>query len=277
MLTQIFFLKKVLDIPVKFIEKKPITLLIEISKVGVALLWVANNPKKIIGAEVFSLAEQESMDNLLSSILAEIRQNKNKPEKIKLFYDTPESLLIPNTFFKNEIEAETLNLMFGEDDDTVVKSEQINELNIQHIYRISKNIESLLISNFPKAKFCHSTTKQLKTDVMVNSMICMMFNNVIKVFLYKSGQLQIVKHFSFTTHEDVAYSLLNTCSVYGVDPSDVQLRLMGMLAKESAVYQTLHNYFLDIDFDNNASGIQMGNEFSELPKHYLAHLIELAQ
>jgi hypothetical protein len=270
-------LKKVLDIPVKFIEKKPITLLIEINRVGIALLWVANNPKKIIGAEVFSLAEQESLDILLTSILADIRQNKNKPEKIKVFYDTLESVLIPGEFFKNEIEAETLNLMFGEDDDAIVKSEHINELNIQLVYRIPKKIESLLISNFPKAKFCHSTTKQVKTENPSNRMSCIIFNNVVKVILYKSGQLQIVKHFSFTTHEDVAYHLLNTCSVYDVDPSSVQLSLLGMVTKESTVFQTLHNYFLDIDFDNNASAIQMGNEFLELPKHYLGHLIELAQ
>jgi hypothetical protein len=49
-----------------------------------------------------------------------------------------------------------------------------------------------------------------------------------------------------------------------------------MVVKDSALYQSLYQYFLDLDLEENTSGVQMTSGFSEVPKQYLSHLIDLA-
>ena len=59
-------------------------------------------------------------------------------------------------------------------------------------------------------------------------------------------------------------------------PSEIKLRLYGMIVKDSNLYQQLHNYFLDIDFITIPEEINVRQEMNNLPAHFFSHLTELA-
>jgi hypothetical protein len=102
------------------------------------------------------------------------------------------------------------------------------------------------------------------------------------VLLYINGTIQIVQQFSFSTPEDALYHIVNTCQQHNVIASKTQLRLSGMIVKDSNLYNQFYNYFLDIEFEESAlqltqtEEVAQSEEVENFPSHFFNHLIELA-
>jgi hypothetical protein len=275
LLSQTFILKKLLDVPLKFADKKDISLLMEISKTCLSVVWYSNGPKKIWGTEVYDLPSGVAFEAELIALISTIRQHKLKPEKVNLYFDFPDFMLVPDELYKQGSEADMLDLFFGKEANVVCKTDQLKIAEVKNVYRISNSILNPISMAFPNAKLTHSNVKQINGKVEGDLLTGIVFNNIIKLFLYQNNELHLVKHFTFSTHDDVVYAVLQICSVHDIDPNQIKLRLKGMIVKDSALYQSLYNYFMDIDLEENVYGVQMTNGFSDIPKQYMSHLIEL--
>jgi hypothetical protein len=137
-------------------------------------------------------------------------------------------------------------------------------------------LDALLKNHFSAIEEKHSTSKQIRSDVIGDHLFCIVSHNRIKVFLYKGNKLQIVQQFNYQSFEDVIYHLLNICEQHSMNPSEIKLQLKGMIVKESKLFQELHNYFLDIDFASINDASLLPTSISEENQHFLSHLIELA-
>ena len=49
-----------------------------------------------------------------------------------------------------------------------------------------------------------------------------------------------------------------------------------MIVKDSQMYQSLYNCFLDIDFSTPSNQFQIADQLNHLPIHFFSHLTELA-
>ena len=159
----------------------------------------------------------------------------------------------------------------------VLNNDLVTSAIIYNHYRIPKEIAAVFTERFPKAVFFHSTSLQLEQlNQETDLLYCIIYHNSLKTILYKEGKLQIVQQFNYTIPEDVAYHLLNICEQFAVKPSEIPLRLSGMIDEHSKLYIELYNYFLNIHFENVADGIYTTDEMKTLPAHFFSHLTSLA-
>lgn len=274
--SQTFILKKILEVPLKFTDKKDISLVLEISTSVVSALWCSNGPKKVWGLEMYEINSGAVLEQELSAVFSSIKQQKTKAEKVNVFIDLPEFMLVPDELYSSESAPVMLELFYGGVFDTTCKTESLKIQGIKNIYRFPSSVAKAVAASFPNAKLSHSNVKQINNREEGSYLSGIVSNNVVKFFLYHNHTLQLVKHFSFITHDDVVYSALQLCSAHGIEPGSIKFRLNGMVVKDSALYQSLYQYFLDLDLEENISGVQLTSGFSEIPKQYLSHLIDLA-
>ncbi len=269
-------MKKGINIPINAGERAQLSLLIEICENGISLVWISSNPREIVGAEVFNLDPHEKIEAAAQTIIGQLKESKHIPEKINVSYNFKESLLVPEKFSDNSLFQEMLNLSFGENEFMTLKSDFLKDLSIHHIYRIPKVIDELCQLHFPEATFFHSTTKQIQIESDSTHLTCIIFYQRVKIILFKEGKLQIARQYEYKTQEDVAYHLLNICERYNVSPSEIKVRLKGLVVKESKLYEYLYNYFLDINLASTNSRVALTPHIVQQTKYFLSHLIDLA-
>ena len=269
-------MKKALHTPFDIKDNTDLLLLIEVSDFSISLVWSSIQPKNIIGIEVFNIDEQEDFSNFLMGVINEIKRFNNQIKKTRVRYNFKESLLVPTIYYNALLNKEMLDLLYGENDLMIIKSDDVKEVGFYNIYRIPKAIDALLNDHFSAIEEKHSTSNQIRIDVIGDQLFCIVSHNRIKLFLYKGNKLQIVQQFNYQSFEDVIYHLLNICEQHLMNPSEVKLQLKGLIVKESKLFQELHNYFLDIDFASINDTILLPMSISEENQHFLSHLIELA-
>jgi len=269
-------LKKALHTLFDIKDNVDLLLLIEVGDFSISLVWSTFQRKNIIGIEVFNIDEQEDYTTFFMGVVNEIKRFNNQIKKTKVRYNSKESLLVPVTYYNASLNKEMLDLLYGENDFMIIKSDEVKEVGFYNIYRIPKPLDVLLTNHFSAIEEKHSTSKQIKLDVIGDQLFCIISHKRIKVFLYKGNNLQIVQQFNYQSFEDVIYHLLNICEQHSMNPSEIKLQLKGLIVKDSKLFQELHNYFLDIDFASTNDTSSLPTSISEENKHFLSHLIELA-
>ena len=268
-------MKTVFNIPFSSDSDLVPDLLIEFGNNGVNLLFTSGDSKKIEGYQVFVFEENENYQNSMDEIFKLISFGENKVGKIKFTFNFKESILIPENLYQKELDEELIALMFGEDYNTVIQNDVISSKSIHNIYRLPILLQNHLDKNQNNKASQHSTSFQIK-EVQKGSIIkCMVYHEMIKVLVYKEGSLQLVQYFNYTGPNDVTYHLLNICKQFYLNLSEVSLRLSGMIVKDSQLFQSLYNSFLNIDFMLPDNEIQLAESLNSLPLHFFSHLTEL--
>ena len=258
-------------------ENERFHLLIEAGDYGISFSWYTKDPLDIKGLSVFNFTgvptaaeKANELENILGS--NEIFNEIN--ESVHICYDFKESILVPAAFYKPGTETDLLQLIHDTDNNSIIKSESIADK--FNTYAVENKIESLLLNRFPDAKTHHSTTLQLQNGFPAgDQLFCIIFHNTIKVILSRDGALQIVQHFSYAGHTDVAYHLLNCCEQYNLKSTAVTLHLSGLVDTSSMLYNELYKYFLNIEFDKIPDGITLQERIKFYPLHYFSHLTTL--
>lgn len=269
-------MKKALHTPFDIKDNIDLLLLIEIGDFSISLVWSMFQTKNIIGIEVFNIDHQEDFSTFFLGVVNESKRFNSQIKKTRVRYNFKESLLVPTIYYNASLNKEMLDLLYGENDLMIIKSDEVKEVGVYNIYRIPKSLDALLKNHFSAIEEKHSTSKQIRSDVIGDHLFCIVSHNRIKVFLYKGNKLQIVQQFNYQSFEDVIYHLLNICEQHSMNPSEIKLQLKGMIVKESKLFQELHNYFLDIDFASINDASLLPTSISVENQHFLSHLIELA-
>jgi len=100
------------------------------------------------------------------------------------------------------------------------------------------------------------------------------YQNKIVIALLKKGMLQIVQTFKYTTATDVVFHMLNICEQFKA--KEINIKISGMIEKDSALFKEIYKYFLHIDFDNLPSDLSSDERIKELPNHFFSHLFSIA-
>ncbi len=135
---------------------------------------------------------------------------------------------------------------------------------------------------FQEARYWHFYSLQLKCYKMFTAKEEAAF---VKVFFYpdkmvlmvsRSGQLQLIQHFTYQDSKDVLYNLLNCCHQLDLSREELVLELSGMIEKKSALYEDLELYFLNIRFECMDDSIKMTDELMQFPNHFFSSLLKMA-
>ncbi|MBS1741464.1 MAG: DUF3822 family protein [Bacteroidetes bacterium] len=251
-------------------------LLIEISEHGCFLLWFTRTPFTVTGLSLYHFSTLPAAEDILK-ILDEQGSNSINAGTVTITYDYKHSVLIPSAFHQKQISEAAISLLYGNCENFAYNQDSITSAEIYNHYRVPEAVASLVEKKFPKSTVFHSTSLQLELFNNEKDLLyCIFFQSSLKIILIKDSVLQLVQQYNYSLPVDAAYHLLNACEQFDVRPSEIPLRLCGMIEEKSKLYAEIHNYFLDINFDSPADTKFANDELSALPLHFFSHLTRLA-
>jgi hypothetical protein len=263
-------LKTVFHIQGEQVAQEGQALLLEIGADHCSYAFLDKMQRSITGLKYFSLDEFETEEHL-RSILNEISERNFIEVLICTAY--PEALLTPFKFADQD--GPLLNLIYDQPAQKHLK-DTINEWQIVNAYAMPLAVYELLEEAFPSARFIHAYTPSLKvysgSDAGDQVLVHFTLQH-FRVLVKKGGQVQLAQIYSYKTPLDVVYYLLKICSELQLSQSDVHLVLSGLVEETSALYNELHNYFLQIGFVAPPTVSVPQNEY---PQHFFTSTYNLA-
>ena len=126
-------------------------------------------------------------------------------------------------------------------------------------------------------KYWHRNTVSLKNNTATTeggNILVNFRNEDFTVLASANGKLLLAQTFSYSTPADVIFYLLKICQQFGLNQTQVNIHLSGLVEQESALYRELHQYFLHVEFRNAGWKAPVTNES---PAHFFTSLNDLAK
>ena len=194
-------------------------------------------------------------------------------EKVIVCSAFPQSLLVPAQF--NKSSHSFLNAIYDEPSQKYF-TDSVQEWQMSTVYAIPFSIFNLIEERFSSVQFFHAYTPVLKiyNGFSNASEIDLHFSTRdFRVLVKKDRQIQLAQIYPYKTPLDVVYYLLKICYEFQLEQGEVFVIISGLIDKDSAMYNELHNYFLNLHF---AQAPSYSLPESEYPQHYFTSLYNLA-
>lgn len=260
------------------------TLIIEVSNGHVACLVKSEEEQKITAFEFFNI---ELDNNDWEEVFYELRTNSGLMDKsfteTLVFYHVQEAVLVPAYKYNSSVNDAYLNLLFGEDEKTIVqaKSLTVEEEKIYVVYRINQTLHETVNRNFLSIQEFHlynGVLNFITSDGMNKEAEYLHINFYAKHFVvsaFKNKQLQIIQSFSFTTSDDVLYNILNVADKFKLSTVHLKLSVAGNINTNEEVFKKLSNYFRQIKVLNVTMQQSALEKLSAYPLHYFSPYFNL--
>lgn len=254
-------------------------LLIEISTQGISYVAV-NGHNTCIALSVYHFdagITSEQLANNLKTIVSSQPVLQQPFKKVSVVYDFAEAVLVPHEFVNVQANEAMMELVYGDIGDSITRYDFMNKNNLHNIYRVPKQIDSVMAHLFTQANHYHLYS--LLPDIITatgNKLYCIFNTKNITVQLIKEGKLQVIQSFAYKVPEDAVYHLLNVCESFDVPVTNTEIELSGMIDTDSNLYNELYKYFLHLSFVALPENFTYNDEIKKYPSHYFSHLFQLA-
>ena len=254
------------------------SLYIEISSQGLSYVILSNGVA--LALTIYNFNDAPSVPQTaeyLQQIIAKQPFLQQKFNSVHIIYSYAASVLLPQEFFDSTDHEAMLELVYGNCNDQIMKSDFMQKYSIHNIYCVPAVIHQVLTRYFSTAKHTHHFS--LMPDLVSGQdtyLYCIFSPGQMKAILKKAGKLQAIQLFVYNTPQDAAYYLLNFCQSFEVNVNFCELRLSGMITENSALYKELYKYFLQMQFVPLSNTLQYPKEINNYPSHYFSHLFSAA-
>lgn len=254
------------------------TLLIEISTQGISYIAV-NGQNTCIALSVYhfdaGITNDQVADNL-KTIVSNQPVLQQPFKKVNIVYVFAEAVLVPHEFSNVQANEAMVELVYGDIADSITRYDFINKHHLHNIYRVPKQIDSVITHLFTQANHYHLYS--LLPDIIKatgNNLYCIFSPKNITIQLIKEGKLQVIQSFVYKVPEDAVYHLLNVCESFDVPVTNTEIELSGMIDTHSNLYNELYKYFLHLSFVALPETFTYNDEIKKYPSHYFSHLFQL--
>jgi hypothetical protein len=172
-------------------------------------------------------------------------------------------------------------LVYGEDSNECVFGEEVKDLHMHNVYRVPKDIHSLLKEKFTGSRYWHFYTMLLLSpdgDYLGKQHVIktVFYHDKFIAAFYSAEKLQLIQTFNYQTPEDVAYYLLLICKQFTVRQQEITLSVSGLIDSQSALYSELLKYFPTVFEEKLPEGIELKGLLEEFPAHYFSPLLKMS-
>ena len=258
-------------------------LIIEISNYHIACMVKLSIKGELSAVEVYTFnSYEEEWYDIFQDIRTKSKILNRGFIDTRVYFNLPETVLIPDNLFKESTATEYLQLIHGDIINQVVKTEAvdvnpgitvatkvkrglIDAVNSNLMMITMHNSHRAFIENLmnPKRTYNHSLLK------------AQLYNDEILIGLVYNSQLLIVQLYEQHTPEDILYHLLNVLHQYSLKPEETTLELSGDIELKTPLYENLRKVFPRITFDNPSEELMKLHDFTKYPKHYLTPILNL--
>ncbi|MER3499295.1 MAG: hypothetical protein C4308_12030 [Chitinophagaceae bacterium] len=229
---------------------------------------IAGYDDKLVKRVGYFLNETDD-DDFISSLRQQYPFLNNQYfKKVNSCY-LPDTLLLPAKFFKADDVQKIYEAVYGKGQQSLV-SEPLEAWQVYFLYR-----QSAIFHNHP-TDFLHAFAVTLKSvnDLQAENLLVDFKTDRFSVVAIREGKLLAAQIYSYTTGEDVLYWLLKICRQFSFSLQSVYVELGGLIEKNSAMYELLHQYFHTIHF-SGTNGMKLAPELTEYPEHFFSSLYKL--
>ena len=222
-------------------------------------------------------AEERDHDNILQEVLQRHAELSQPFRQTIIGYYFPENILIPAKLYHFENTQALLQSMY-EKGSNIMVTESIAEWQLYNAYYVPSAIHELLGHRFSSGNFWHVYSAILKNDVEQRNggkLLVDFKTDSFSVVVTRNDSLLLAQIFYYAKAGDVLYWLLKICEQYSISQNEAQLRLSGLIDKQSAVFKELYQYFLNIEFSQMENDIKLSGAFDEYPVHFFSSLYKL--
>ena len=194
-------------------------------------------------------------------------------QRIVTAFDFDTYSLLPVDLNKGDNTA--LLYMNGAGQQDHIITEVISRWGIANVYSIPYSLLNWTVSNFPSSKFWHVQSVLIKNISKNLEAGCLNVDFGDKKFIITATheeKLLISKSYFYKAPADVLFYLLKICESFDLKQEEVQVNLTGLIDKESGMFRTLYEYFLNVNF-LPATWDQPG----DYPSHYFTLLNQISR
>lgn len=258
-------------------------LVIEVAAHHFACMVVKENKHSIDAFELFNFSKgnEKSLEEILNEVFLNSSIVKSHYAGIHIYFNDEYCIPVPVMHFDDELAADYLNAVVGEDYNCDVFTEYLTVMpGIVNVFRVSKSNRLLLEQKFHGADFHHSNTvviKRMMSNVSEsgNDIVGIhFFYAFFKVCVMKEGEFNLIQSFEYETPNDVVYHLLNMKQRLEL-PSSLVLQVSGLIETDFQIYRELIKYFKNIVFDDFVSAAIPDNN-GNMPAYYFSPFLNLA-
>ncbi|MBX2932259.1 MAG: DUF3822 family protein [Chitinophagaceae bacterium] len=259
------------------------SLFVEISNHHFACWVKIDNNDKVAAVELFSLEEENiDWDDTFYDLRKQSALLDKSYNKTHFFYNFNESVLIPAYKFNAGNASNYIDVIFGTNDNTVVKFDNINFYGeeMYNAYRVNAQLATIIQKTFLSVQEHHTYTGILKgiideQNAQGNIIFINFYQKKMIIWVVKNKKLQIIQTFQHTSNEDVLYYLLNIANTYSIAPSADPIIASGMIEEQGDLIKFLQQYFLKIYIaSTNTTEVAFENN-TNYPLHYFTPLFNL--
>lgn len=199
-------------------------------------------------------------------------------KRTNLVWSFPESTLVPAEFYQDELKGEMLDMVYGNVNGGILKTDFMFGSNQHNIYRLPEKVQNSIPD---KLRYAHQTHQHSLVSGLPgktgNQLLAIFYHHHVTLVLSRSGKLLIVKDFEYADPDTAAYHALNIVAGFDMRVNDVQLDLCGMIDADSNLYTALYKYFININWFNLPSDTVCTDEIRKYPAHFFSHLYAQSQ
>jgi hypothetical protein len=257
------------------------TLVVELSEKQLTLAWVDKLNKNLLYLRQYHLAA-ESEETSMAGILQELTDNDDLFQKqigeTVVVYNYADTTLLPEAHYSIELGKPVMELTTGNVHKGLVLSEKVNGRQFYTVYRIPRDVHSLLQRKFSAGKYWHYYSLLLSNLSGMEGVVMRVnfYPDKFVVAVTSGEEVQLIQTFGYQLPEDVAYYLLLVCRQLNHEPTQVRLMLSGLVDADSVLYNELYRYFTDIVWDTSGTAAWNNEMLNEFPAHYFSPLLQLA-
>ena len=195
------------------------------------------------------------------------------PREVVICSGATQALLVPQKYYKPQ---PSLTAAIYDLDHYHELSDRIPEWQIVNTYALPRSLYEQLSRKFPDARYFHAYTPALKvgSGSDAQQQVSLHFSTThFRVLVKKEGQVVLAQTYGYKAPLDVVYFLLKICYEFGLDQSEVLVIVSGLVERDSALYDELHYYFLNLQL---APAPSYALPQSDHPSYYFTSLYNLA-
>ncbi|MFL5811658.1 MAG: DUF3822 family protein [Flavisolibacter sp.] len=245
-------------------------LLLEVGQDFCCYAYLDSKSEKFAFIRYISFDELEA-EGSLDEIILDLK--KEKFQKVVVSSAFAQALLVPQQYYKpNDI----LNVLMYDNVADELLSDSIPEWQLVTSYSIPHSIFDSVSDAFESVQFFHAYTPALRIFngfVSEDQLQIHFSTRQFRVMVKKNSQAILAQTYSYKTPLDVVYYLLKICYEFKFEQSELLIVISGLIDQQSAIYDELHNYFLNLHFAQAPSYSLPENEH---PHYYFTSLYNLA-
>ena len=264
-------------LPPEYVPEK-CSLFCEVSNEGFSYCIKEEEKNSFLGLAVYHFDQKKPAVGFPIALQVLFHQKdvfRKKFRKVCVVYSYPQSVLIPFPMYRREKNQTIMNMMFGDVDGAdMILTDVVTGQSMYNCYRLPAATLEMIKNQFPNASMAHQYSLLLKNSAEEDERLSVIFySKKIVVNLIKEGKHQLVNSYMYNTPQDVAYTLLNICSQFGIKKN--RLEVSGLIEENSPLYKEIYKYFDEIQLSGFREGSNYSEEISAFPSHYFSNLFDL--